>query len=67
MLASSDQITNKSAYPYWLYEAGNDASVTTRTLKVQDAAAYTALEGYLPANWKKDAAGTTVLYENNGK
>ena len=67
MLASSDQITNKSAYSYWLYEAGNDASVTTRTLKVQDAAAYTALEGYLPANWKKDAAGTTVLYENNGK
>ena len=69
MLASSDQITNKSAYSYWLYEAGNDASVTTRTLKVQDEAAYSALEntGCLPDNWKKGTAGTTVVDENGNK
>ena len=69
MLASSDQITNKSAYSYWLYEAGNDASVTTRTLKVQDEAAYSALEntGCLPDNWKKGAAGTTVKNKDNAE
>ena len=47
----------------------NDASVTTRTLKVQDADAYTALEGtgYLPDNWKKGATNTTVLNKDNGE
>ena len=62
MLASSDQITNKYAYSDWLYDAGNDASVTTRTLKVQDEDAYNALvtTGYLPENWKKGATNTTV-------
>lgn len=70
MLALDSEITSKSyCVTAWLNEAGNDASVTTRTLKVQDADAYTALEGNddLPDIWKKDAAGTTVLYENNGK
>ena len=70
MLALDSEITSKSyCVAAWLNEAGNDASVTTRTLKVQDADAYTALEGNddLPDIWKKDAAGTTVLYENNGK
>lgn len=67
MLASSDQITNKYAYLDWLYDAGNDASVTTRTLKVQNEAAYSALEnnGYLPDNWKKGATNTTVKKEDN--
>lgn len=65
MLASSDQITNKSAYSYWLYDAGTDKTVTSRTLKVMDADAYTALEGYLPDNWKKGTAGTTVKKEDN--
>jgi len=70
MLALDSEITSKSyCVTAWLNETGNDASVTTRTLKVQDADAYTALEGNddLPDIWKKDAAGTTVLYENNGK
>ena len=70
MLAPSDQISKKSDCCYnWLYNAGTDKTVSSRTLKVMDADAYTALEGkgYLPDNWKKDATNTTVLYENNGK
>ena len=70
MLAPSDQISKASNCCYnWLLNAGTDASVSSRTLKVMDADAYTALEGngVLPAIWQKDAEGTTVLYENNGK
>ena len=66
MLAPKSEIeTKNNCVLNWLDEAGNDASVTTRTLKVQDAAAYTALEGYLPDIWKKGATGTTVVDENN--
>ena len=65
MLASSDQITNKSAYSYWLYDAGTDKTVTSRTLKVMDADAYTALESNLPAIWKKGTEGTKVLNKDN--
>ena len=64
MLAPSTQITGKIFN--WLYKAGTDASVTSRTLKVQDADAYNALESntdYLPAIWKKDAEGTIVKYK----
>ena len=70
MLAPSEKISKASNYCYnWLYNAGTDKTVTSRTLKVMDADAYTALEGngVLPAIWQKDAEGTTVLYENNGK
>ena len=68
MLAPSDQISNATRYCYnWLYNAGTDKTVKSRTLKVTDEAAYTALESYLPAIWKIGAEGTTVLYENNGK
>ena len=68
MLAPSDQISNATRYCYnWLNNAGTDETVKSRTLKVTDEAAYTALESYLPAIWKKGTAGTTVLYENNGK
>ena len=69
MLALDSEITSKSdCVTAWLKNAGTDGSIT-RTLKVQDEDAYTALEGNddLPDIWKKDAAGTTVLYENNGK
>ena len=69
MLALDSEITSKShCVTDWLYEAGTDAS--SRTLKVQDEAAYTALEGttdYLPDLWKKGAEGTTVLDKDNGK
>ena len=70
MLAPSDQILK---YTYccnrWLYEAGTDETVTSRTLIVTDEAAYNALEstGYLPDIWKKDAAGTTVQYGNKNE
>ena len=69
MLALESEITSKSnCVTAWLKNAGTDGSIT-RTLKVMDADAYNALEGNddLPDIWKKDAAGTTVLYENNGK
>ena len=62
MLALESEITSKSyCVTDWLYEAGTDAS--SRTLKVQDEAAYSALEnnGYLPDIWKKGATNTTVL------
>ena len=68
MLALDSEITSKSyCVTDWLYEAGTDAS--SRTLKVQDEAAYSALEnnGYLPDIWKKGDTNTTVLYKDNGK
>ena len=68
MLAPSDQISEATNCCYnWLDNAGTSA--TSRTLKVMDADAYTALEGNgdLPDNWKKGAAGTTVKKEDNGE
>ena len=69
MLAPKSEIeTKNNCVLNWLDEAGNDASVTTRTLKVQDEAAYKALENktaYLPDIWKKGATGTTVVYKDN--
>ena len=65
MLAPSDQISKKSDCCYnWLYNAGTDETVKSRTLKVTDEDAYTALESkvYLHDNWKKGTAGTTVQY-----
>ena len=71
MLAPSDKILKTSKCCYnWLYNAGTDGTVSSRTLIVTDAAAYNALESntdYLPANWKKDAAGTTVQYGNKNE
>ena len=61
MMASSDQIKNTfNCCGYWLDGAGTDA--TSRTLKVKDEDAYDALvnKSYLPNNWKKGVAGTTV-------
>ena len=63
MLAPSDQISKYTYCCYsWLYEAGNDKTVSSRTLIVTDEAAYNALvnKGYLPENWKKDQC--TVKY-----
>jgi len=66
MLAPSDKILKTSKCCYnWLYNAGTDETVTSRTLIVTDAAAYNALANnpdYLPDNWKKDATNTTVKY-----
>ena len=68
MLAPRDQITSKErCCDDWLNNAGTSAA--SRTLKVKDEAAYNALvdKSYLPNNWKKDAASTTVLGENSNK
>ena len=60
MLAPSNQILKKCIRD-WLIEAGTKEGIT-RTLIVKDEAAYNALVDYLPDDWKKDAAGTTVQY-----
>ena len=59
MLAPSAQIS-KNRLSYWLKGAGTSA--TSRTLKVIDVDAYTALveNNYLPDIWKKGTPGTTV-------
>ena len=66
MLAPSDQISKATNCCYnWLYNAGTDPTVKSRTLIVTDEAAYNALVRktiYLPDNWKKDATNTTVKY-----
>ena len=68
MLTPSDKISEATnCYYNWLLNAGTSA--TSRTLKVMDADAYTALEGNgdLPDIWKKGASGTTVVNKDNGK
>ena len=66
MLVPSTAIeSTKDCIAGWLQNAGTDAS--SRTLKVTDADAYTALESYLPDNWKKGATNTSVLNKDNGK
>ncbi|MCW4119374.1 fimbrillin family protein [Prevotella copri] len=68
MLAPSGQITNSDACTNWLNGAGTGAS--SRTLKVQDEAAYNALIGnswYLPDMWKKGFMDTTVLNKYGGE
>ena len=53
----------------WLYDAGTDDSVTQRTLTVASKDVYDTIVNTkydnnpaLPDNWKKDASGTTVIY-----
>ena len=71
MLAPSNQISLADDCCYnWLYNAGNDPTVKSRTLIVTDEAAYNALVSktkYLPDNWKIGAAGTTVKKEDNAE
>lgn len=68
MLALGSEFTSKPDCVYdWLDDAGTDAS--SRTLKVQDAAAYNALISntyYLPNNWKIGYTNTTVLNKDGG-
>ena len=66
MLAPGDKISEAAACCYdWLYNAGTDETVKSRTLKVMDADAYTALESNLPDIWKKGATNTKVLNKDN--
>ena len=66
MLTPSDKISEATDCCYdWLYNAGTDETVSSRTLIVTDEAAYNALvnnEVDLPDIWKKDATNTTVKY-----
>ena len=69
ILAPSDQISGTSFYnsdSNWISETGTDASVTSRTLKVQDRDAYDALvtKG-LPANWKIGSNCTVLNKDGN--
>ena len=69
MLAPKSEIETKTECVfYWLNGAGTNNSVT-RTLKVQDEAAYNALVdiGYLPDIWQKGYTNTTVLYKDGGE
>lgn len=50
MLASKDYFIS-SSFNNWLFNAGTDPNFT-RTLKVQDKAAYDALKNYLPNEWQ---------------
>ena len=67
MLAPGDKISEATDYCNdWLYNAGTDETVTSRTLIVTDEAAYTALKNktnYLPTEWQ--IGKCTVLDENN--
>lgn len=64
MLAPSTAISDAMASRFLLSNAGTDASVTSRTLKVKDKAAYDALVSQeLPDNWK--IGNCTVLDEND--
>ena len=71
MLAPSDQISKATDCCYnWLYNAGTDKTVTSRTLIVTDADAYNALENktnYLPDIWKKGATNTSVLNKDDAE
>ena len=63
MIAPSDQILKYSnCCNSWLYEAGNDETVSSRTLIVKDENAYNALirKRYLDEIWMKDQC--TVKY-----
>ena len=65
MLAPSNQILG-DRFTKWLLNAGTGA--TSRTLIVKDKEAYEALKAntnYLPIQWQKGYAGTTVLNASN--
>ena len=68
MLAPSNQISEKTYCCYdWLGNAGTDKNVTSRTLKVQDKAAYDVLknESNLPANWQIGSNCTVLDKDGN--
>ncbi len=66
MLAPSDKITEyDSCLDGWLTDAGTEAK--SRTLQLKDKAAYEALKGDLPANWRIGYDGTTVQYASATK
>ena len=64
MLAPSNQISEKAyCCNGWLNNAGTDETVSSRTLKVQDKAAYDALKNNLPNKWQ---IGKCTVLDNAG-
>ena len=67
MLAPSDQIFGNTNCCYdWLYNAGIDTNIKSRTLKVQDRDAYTELKNktdYLPTDWQ---IGNCTVLDKDG-
>ena len=67
MLAPSDQISKTTICCFdWLYNAGTDETVSSRTLIVTDEAAYNALKSkyYLPTKWQ---IGNCTVLDTDGK
>ena len=67
MLAPSDQISKTTICCFdWLYNAGTDETVSSRTLIVTDEAAYNALKSkyYLPTKWQ---IGNCTVLNKDGK
>ena len=68
MLAPSNQISEKAYCCYdWLGNAGTDETVSSRTLKVQDKAAYDVLKNQsnLPNNWQIGSNCTVLDKDGN--
>ena len=68
MLAPSNQISEKAyCCNGWLNNAGTDETVSSRTLKIQDKAAYDVLENQsnLPANWQIGSKCTVLDKDGN--
>ena len=66
MLAPSNQISEKAyCCDYWLGNAGTDETVSSRTLKIQDKAAYDVLKNQsnLPAKWQ---IGNCTVLDKDG-
>ena len=68
MLAPSNQISEKAyCCNGWLNNAGTDETVSSRTLKIQDKAAYDVLENQsnLPAEWQIGSKCTVLDKDGN--
>ena len=68
MLAPSNQISEKAyCCNNWLGNAGTDETVSSRTLKIQDKAAYDVLKNNsnLPANWQIGSNCTVLDKDGN--
>ena len=66
MLAPGDKISEATDCCYdWLYNAGTDETVSSRTLKIQDKAAYDVLKNQsnLPAKWQ---IGNCTVLDKDG-
>ena len=49
----------------WLYDAGTDDSVTSRSLTVANEDAYNKIVSNLPDNWKSGEGKATVIYNDS--